>query len=128
MKFSISRTALGAIFILAGINHFRSPQAYLQIMPDYLPAHKELVALSGVAEIAGGLGVLFPRTQRAAGWGLIALLLAVFPANIYGAQNGMEIFGKTVPSWLLWVRLPLQLLLIWWVYKACLTKEKAAPE
>ena len=128
MKFSISRTVLGVIFILAGINHFRSPQAYLQIMPDYLPAHKELVALSGLAEIAGGLGVLFPQTQRAAGWSLIALLLAVFPANIYATKHGMELFGKTVPPWLLWVRLPLQGLLIWWVYKACLIKEKAAPE
>lgn len=128
MKFSASRTVLSAVFILAGINHFRSPQSYLQIMPDYLPAHKELVALSGAAEIAGGLGVLFPRTQRASGWGLIALLLAVFPANIYGAQNGMQIFGKNVPTWLLWSRLPLQGLLIWWVYKACLAKEKTAPE
>lgn len=128
MKCPFSRTLLGATFVLAGLNHFRSPQAYLQIMPDYLPAHEELVALSGAAEIAGGLGVLFPPTQRVTGWGLIALLTAVFPANIYGAQNGMEIFGKTVPSWLLWVRLPLQGLLIWWVYKACLEKEKKASE
>ncbi len=124
MKISPSRLFLGATFILAGLNHFRNPAPYLQIMPAYLPAHEELVAISGAAEIAGGLGVLWPKTQRAAGWGLILLLLAVFPANIYAAGHGMEIFGKVVPKWLLWARLPLQILLIWWVYKASL-EEKA---
>lgn len=124
MKFPLSRTLLGTTFILAGMNHFRSPQAYLQIMPDYLPAHEQLVALSGAAEIAGGLGVLLPPTQRLAGCGLVLLLLAVFPANIYAVQHGMEIFGKNVPKWMLWARLPLQILLIWWVYKASLEQEK----
>jgi uncharacterized membrane protein len=95
-------------------------------MPDYLPAHEELVAISGVAEIAGGLGVLLRPTQRAAGWGLILLLLAVFPANIYAVQHGMKISGKEVPTWLLWARLPLQLVMIWWVCKATVEQEKAA--
>ena len=127
MKISTSRTLLGATFILAGINHFRNPAPYLQIMPDYLPAHEELIAISGAAEILGGLGVLLPKTQRAAAWSLILLLLAVFPANIYAAQNGMEVFGKDVPKWALWARLPMQILLIWWVYKACL-EEKVRPD
>lgn len=126
MKISTSRFLLGTFFTLAGINHFRSPEAYLQIMPDYLPAHEELVALSGAAEIAGGLGVLLPPTQRAASWGLILLLIAVFPANIYATQHGMEILGKNVPRWMLWGRLPLQFVLIWWIYKATLEHEKTA--
>ncbi len=127
MKTSTSRTLLGATFILAGLNHFRSPEAYLQIMPDYLPAHEQLVAISGVAEMLGGLGVLLPPTQRAAGWGLVLLLLAVFPANIYATQHGMELFGKNVPRWMLWARLPLQFLLIWWVYKASVKSKNPSP-
>lgn len=131
MTRSTSRALLGAVFIVAGANHFRSPEPYLEIMPPYLPAHRELVALSGAAEIAGGLGALIPATRGMAGWGLLALLFAVFPANIYAAQNGMKVFGMAVPPWLLWLRLPLQVLLIVWVYRACLAQEaheKAAPE
>jgi uncharacterized membrane protein len=128
MSQSLSRNLLGFFFIVAGANHFRSPQPYLDIMPDYLPAHKELVAISGLAEIAGGLGVLLPSTRRAAGLGLILLLLAVYPANIYALQNGMELFGKAVPRWLLWARLPFQVFFLWWVYKACLAQKKTAAE
>jgi uncharacterized membrane protein len=128
MSRSLSRNLLGLFFIVAGANHFRSPQPYLNIMPDYLPVHKELVAISGLAEIAGGLGVLFPPTRRAAGWGLILLLLAVYPANIQAALYGMEVFGKAVPRWLLWARLPFQFVFLWWVYKACLEQKKRAAE
>jgi uncharacterized membrane protein len=120
MKPQFSRALLGAFFILAGINHFRAPGAYLQIMPPGLPYPEHLVALSGALEMAGGVGVLFSRTRRVAGWGLIALLIAVFPANIYAAQNGMELFGSEVPRPILWARLPLQLVFIWWVRKATL--------
>ncbi|MDQ6655714.1 MAG: hypothetical protein M3Y80_07880, partial [Verrucomicrobiota bacterium] len=77
-----------------------------------------LVVISGIAEIAGGVGILWLPTRRIAAVGLIALLIAVFPANIYAAVAGMEIGGRTVPLWLLWARLPLQAVLIAWVYFA----------
>lgn len=100
----------------AGINHFLSPASYIAMMPEELPAHAELVALSGVAEIAGGLGLLIARTQKLAAWGLIALLVAVFPANVNMAWNDLPLGGKPVPTWMLWARLPLQALLIAWAY------------
>jgi uncharacterized membrane protein len=99
-----------------GILHFLRPATYEQIMPDYLPAHHELVLLSGAAEIAGGVGVVFARTRRAAGMWLVALLVVVFPANVNMALNA-ERFRSIAPA-LLWARLPLQGLLIWWVYRA----------
>ena len=89
------------------------------MMPPFLPWPAALVAISGVAEIAGGSGILFARTRRPAGIVLIALLIAVFPANIHAALHGMHIPDRAVPPWMLWLRLPLQPLLIWWVYNAC---------
>ncbi len=88
-------------------------------MPPVLPWPLALVYLSGAAEIAGGLGVLWPQTRKIAALGLIVLLIAVFPANIYAALHGMQIGGRVIPPWLLWARLPLQALLIAWVYFAC---------
>jgi uncharacterized membrane protein len=79
-----------------------------------------MVAVSGAAEILGGLGILFRATRRAAGVWLIALLIAIFPANVHAISSGMVVGGTTVPGWLLWARLPLQLLLIIWVWRACL--------
>jgi len=87
---------------------------YEAIMPEQLPAHRELVYASGVAEIAGGLAVLPPRSARWGGWFLIATLIAVFPANVNMAVNP-ERFSR-IPESLLWVRLPLQALLIAWVW------------
>jgi uncharacterized membrane protein len=119
----ISRALLALLFIAAGVNHFVSPAPYVAIVPPFLPWREALVYLSGVAEIAGGFGILWPRTRRLAGWGLIALLVAVFPANIYAAFAGMEIGGRAVPVWMLWVRLPLQVLLVAWAYgAACVAK------
>ena len=73
---------LGAIFLTAGVLHFVKPRMYEAIMPRYLPAHRELVYASGVAELAGGAGMLHAKTRRGAGWWLIATLVAVFPANV----------------------------------------------
>ena len=112
---SRARTALGVTFIAAGVLHFLKPRMYEAIVPDYLPAHRELVYASGVAELAGGLGVLHPKTRRFAGWWLIATLLAIFPANVEMAVNA-ERFRK-IPKPLLWARLPVQGALIAWVWK-----------
>jgi uncharacterized membrane protein len=113
---AVSRTALALFFIIAGSAHFIAPRAYLSIVPSYLPWPAGLIALSGAAEILGGLGVFFRSTRRAAGWWLIVLLIAVFPANIYATSTGMTIAGHAVPAGMLWARLPFQLLLIGWVY------------
>lgn len=112
----MSRFLLAAFFLVAGLNHFRNPQPYLAIMPPMLPFARELVALSGAFEMADGAGLLLPRTRKLAAWGLVALLVAVFPANIYSAFHGMKLDGSDVPRWILWARLPLQLPLVWWAY------------
>ena len=111
----MSRALLGGVFLAAGALHFVRPRMYEAIMPRYLPAHRELVLASGVAEIAGGAGVLHPRTRRPAGWWLIATLVAVFPANVEMAVHA-ERFHK-IPAPLLWARLPLQGALIAWVFR-----------
>ncbi len=112
----VSRLLLAALFVGAGANHLVNTAPYLAIMPPLLPAPMALVLISGIAEIAGGLGLLWSRTRKAAAIGLILLLIAVFPANIYSAIHGMRIAGRPVPAWLLWARLPFQPLLMAWVY------------
>ena len=109
------RVLMGGLYITAGIAHFVLTRTYENIMPDYLPAHHELVLLSGAAEIAGGLGVLVPQTRKAAAWGLVVLLVVVMPANIWMVQHPERYPG--VPLWALWLRLPLQLPLIWWAWR-----------
>ena len=121
-----SRGALAALFVIAGTIHFLRPAPYLAIMPPFLPWPAALVALSGAAEIAGGLGVLLPWSRRAAAWGLIALLVAVFPANLQAIASGMNFDGWRVPVWLLWLRLPFQALFIAWIYGTCLRAEPDA--
>jgi uncharacterized membrane protein len=125
--FSLSRLALALFFVAAGVAHFIMPAPYLAIMPPYIPWPAEMVALSGIAEILGGLGILFRSTRRAAGWWLIALLIAVFPANIYATSTGMVIGGHDLPAWMLWARLPLQLFLMIWVWRACLGQASRRP-
>ncbi len=105
------------------MNHFVLPAAYLSIMPRFLPWPAQLVAISGVAEILGGVGILFSPTRRIAGIWLILLLLAVFPANIEALRSGMSIGGHAVPVWALWARLPLQVVLIVWVFRCCLSRD-----
>jgi len=111
-----SQRALAAFFISAGVNHFVIPKTYKQIVPPGIGDPETLVRVSGVAEIAGGVGVLVPRTRRLAGFGLIALLAAVFPANLYMALNPAK-FAK-IPVWALYARLPLQPLMMWWAWRA----------
>jgi len=107
-------------YIIAGILHFVVPELYVQIVPPIFPAALALVYLSGIAEIAVGIGLLIPRTRQHAAWATIALLLAVFPANIYMATSGVVVDGMSGggdPSELVrWGRLPLQGVLILWAY------------
>jgi len=115
-----SRRVLSVVFIAAGLLHFLRTATYMEIMPGYLPAHRELVLVSGAAEIAGGLGVAVARTRSAAGLWLVALLVLVFPANIHMAVHA-ERYASIAPA-LLWARLPLQGLLMWWAYRATRTR------
>ena len=96
------------------------------MIPPYVPFPRAMNFISGAAEIVGGIAVLFPRLRRAAGWWLIALLLAVFPANLHVALHGWD--GVKIPVWVLWARLPLQVALLAWVYASCLARhERNAP-
>jgi uncharacterized membrane protein len=106
----------GPVFIAAGINHFVMPRTYEAIMPDYLPAHKELVAISGVAEIAGGAALMHPRTRRLGGWWLLATLVAIFPANVHMALHPDRY--RKIPPAALYARLPFQLVFMAWVRSA----------
>jgi uncharacterized membrane protein len=115
-RFTIaSRYVLGLLLVAAGTLHFIAPGPYLRIMPPYLPAPLALVYLSGLAEIGLGLGLLFRRTRRWAAWGTVALLIAIFPANVYMAQANDSLFH--LPTWVVWARLPLQLVLIAWAWR-----------
>jgi uncharacterized membrane protein len=110
----LSRYALALLFVLAGTWHFIHPATYLAIMPPQLPQPLALVYVSGVFEILGGLGLLPAPTRQLAGWGLLALLVAVFPANVYMALAHEQLH---IPGWIAWGRLPLQLPLLWWVWR-----------
>jgi uncharacterized membrane protein len=115
-----SRLGLAAFFNLTGALHFVIPRSYEAIVPEPVPA-KEAIAVSGVAEILGGLAVLHPATRRLGRWWLLALLIAVFPANVHMAINPERIKGldlNRVPRWALWARLPLQPLAMVWVWRA----------
>jgi uncharacterized membrane protein len=107
---NLPRALTGATFLATGSLHLLKPRIYEAIMPDYLPAHRELVLASGVAEMAGGAGLLADRTVRPAGWWLIATLVAVFPANLHMALHPERY--RSIPRWALWLRLPLQLVII----------------
>ena len=114
-----SARALAVTFTFAGSMHFIRPDAYQAIMPPYVPAHREMVVISGIGEIVGGVSALFPRLHLFTRWWLIVLLIAVFPANVHWAVNPDDVKGlPDVPQWLLWLRLPVQLLFIAWVVRA----------
>lgn len=116
----VGKVFLGVFFILAGIGHFVRPDVYLKIMPPYLPWHLGLVYLSGICEVGLGILVLIPRYTRLGAWGLIALLVAVFPANVHMAAHP-ELYPGISPA-VLWLRLPLQGVFIAWAY-ACTRRE-----
>lgn len=116
----LSLVALAMIFCVAGIMHFVAPTPFVRIVPPWLPAPALLVFVSGVAEIAGGLGLLLPTTRVAAGWGLVALLVAVFPANVRMLHAAHEARASALWQTLLVLRLPLQPLLVYWVWRAAI--------
>jgi uncharacterized membrane protein len=106
----IFRTLIALSFVAVGVKHFTDADLFVSIVPPYLPWHLELVYLSGVFEILGGLGLLFERSRKPAGWGLLALLVAVYPANIHMLVNEVYLDGMPEDKWLLWARMPMQLL------------------
>ena len=113
------RYLIGTIFVLAGLLHFLKPAFYVKIMPDYIPWHKTMVYVSGAAEIAGGIGMFVPEVRSEAAVGIILLLLAVFPANIDMSVKSVKKSGWfDIYSLLLILRLPLQFVLMYWVYWA----------
>jgi len=111
---TISLYTLAAFFIGAGVMHFVATKFFMRIMPPYIPWHKPIVYLSGIAEF--GLGILLTQAEYRswAAWGIIALLVAVFPANLYHYTSGGA--GMRIPGWALALRLPLQAVLIAWAY------------
>jgi uncharacterized membrane protein len=104
---------MAAFYIYAGVAHFRTPKFFLKAVPPWLPNPQLMVDASGVVEVLCGVGLLFAQTRPWAAWGIIALLIAVFPANVYMLTSGK--FSR-IPKWFLWLRLPLQGVLIWWAW------------
>ncbi len=105
---------MAALYIFAGVMHFVDPEFFLKIVPPYLPFHLALVYLSGVAEIILGIALLIPRTRQLAAWGVIVLLIAVFPANVYHYTSGGA--GMAIPESMLILRLFIQGLLVAWAW------------
>ena len=108
---SLFRPVLALSFIIVGVLHFINPEPFITIMPSILPWPLELVYLSGLCEFLGGVGLLIPTTRHLAAWGLIALLIAVYPANINMLINDIYIGDMPRERWLLWLRMPLQFLI-----------------
>ncbi|MEL7001103.1 MAG: MauE/DoxX family redox-associated membrane protein [Bacteroidota bacterium] len=106
---------MSAFYVFAGTMHFYKPRFYYKVTPPaLLPWKRPINIISGAAEIAGGLGLLIPATQSLAAWGIILLLIAVFPANIYMLTSKGA--GMKIKMWILWMRIPLQFVLIAWAY------------
>lgn len=115
---SFQRYLIAFAFVSVGLLHFLKTGFFIKIMPDYMPYHKAMVLVSGVAEIAGGIGLLISPLREFAVYGLLLLLVAVFPANIDMAIKAYKNHGLTLYTWLLLFRLPLQFVLMYWVYWA----------
>lgn len=114
----------GPVMAALGTYHFVNPKLYEKIMPDWLPAHRELVYASGVTEIATGVGSMVPATRRAAGWLGILTMLGVFPANLHMALNPERY--EPIPRAALYARLPLQGLFVYWIWRVCLAEDAGA--
>lgn len=114
------RISIGLMFALmmgAGVMHFVTPQFFVDIVPAALPAPLAIVYVSGVFEILGAIGLLVPQTRRFSALGLLALFVAVFPANVNMAVHHITPTGAApMPEWAAWARLPLQGLLLWWAW------------
>jgi uncharacterized membrane protein len=111
---TISLYVMAALYFAGGVNHFRNPVFYLRMMPPYLPAHAMLNAVAGIAELILAVGLVIPVTRPWAAWGVIALLVAVFPAHVYMFQRGGAAYGTS--DWVLAARMPLQAVLIAWAW------------
>lgn len=123
-RLTLSIVLIAAIFVGGGVLHLVKPDAYVRIMPPWLPAPMALVLISGVFEILGGVGVLLPATRVAAGWGLIALLIAVTPANVQMLLNARAAHASALWMTGLIARLPLQPALIYWVFRATIRQPR----
>jgi uncharacterized membrane protein len=119
---ALFRWLLVAFFVAAGLNHFRVPAMYVGMIPPWLPYPYFLTAVAGMSEVLGGIGVVFPRFRLAAGWGLIALLVAVLPANFHVALMG-QMPGFNFSPVTLWLRLPFQAVLMAWVAWVAVNEE-----
>ena len=118
LREKVKRVALwlcAASYIAVGINHFTDPDLFVLIVPAYLPEPLLLVHLSGIAEILGGVGLLIPQTRKAAAWGILALLVAVYPANINMLVNDIYLPDMPKERWILWLRMPMQFVFAGWV-------------
>lgn len=121
------RWLAATLFIVAGVSHFFATDLLASTVPPSFPAPRLLVQISGVAEIVGGVGLLVPALRRAAGWGLILLLIAVFPAHIQTATHPQNYAHLGLPTWVFWVRMPFQLLFIAWVWYVSLRHPLTPP-
>ena len=110
------RILLSLLIIAAGISHFVIPGVYIKIVPDLLPYPAEIVYISGIFEILGGIGLLVPAVSQAAAWGLVLLFIAVYPANINMAVNNIHIDNIPDGNWFQAIRLPFQFVLIAWAW------------
>jgi uncharacterized membrane protein len=110
----LSIYAIIGLYVVAGLNHFAHPGFYTRIMPHWIPFHEEIVFVSGICEILFGLLLILPRTRRLGAWCIILLLIAIFPANIQMMINYLR--ENNPQLWIAILRLPLQILLIWWSY------------
>lgn len=117
---------LAAFFINVGVDHFVNPDFYLNIMPPSFPLHAEAVYISGFFEVVGGIFLLIPRLRKIAGWGLVALLIAVYPANIYMAITPQAF--PDIPVTLLYVRLAFQFVFFYWAYSVTRPAYNPAPQ
>ncbi len=110
----VLKVLMTVFYVYAGVNHFLDPAFYLDIMPQYMPAHSAAVALSGVAEVLLGVLLLWPRSQRLAAWGVIAMLIAFLPVHVHMLVHS-DLYAE-IPVLLLWFRFPMQAVLLLWAY------------